>query len=299
MSQTTNSQATQPRSTKPLCNRIAVVFDFDETLAPDTFDELLKGLGLDVDQFREQRVQPLLEDGWDKVAARFYCLIQESHRRHSLEDKITKDYLVQFGQELQPYEGAAEMFEFLRQHVHHLNPEITIEFYVITGGIGEIARNCCIAPDCNQIWGCEFHYGENNEIEFLKRSISHTEKTRYLLQIAKGSGQVEQDGQAFAYRDAPQEDLHIPLSQMIYVGDGASDIPCFSLLNDEQGIAIGVYKAHTAQDWSQEVEVSESQRVVNLAPADYRQDSELMRSLVLSLESLCKQIAVRQLSVGE
>lgn len=292
-------EANQPRSTKPLCNRIAVVFDFDETLAPDTFDELLKGLGLDVEQFRQQRVQPLLEDGWDKVAARFYCLIQESHRRHRLENKITKDYLVQFGQGLQPYEGAPEMFEFLRQHVHRLSPEITLEFYVITGGIGEIARNCCIAPDCNQIWGCEFHYGENNEIEFLKRSISHTEKTRYLLQIAKGSDQVEQDGQAFAYRDVPQQDLHVPLSQMIYVGDGVSDIPCFSLLNDEQGIAIGVYKAHTAQDWSQEIEVSESQRVVNLAPADYRRDSELMRSLTLSLESLCKQISVRQLSVGE
>lgn len=291
---TTTTEQQNQQATKPVCNRIALVFDFDDTLAHDTFDQLIKRLGLDVDQFRQQYYNPLKEAGWDHVAARFYCLIQESQRR---QEKITKDYLIQFGQELQPFEGVAEMFGRLRQRVQELNSEIELEFYIITGDFGEVVRHTGIAAEFAQIWGCEFHYGEQNEITFLKRSISHTEKTRYLMHIASGQNQVDEDGQSFAYRDASEEQLHVPLSQMIYVGDGTSDVPCFSVLNDEGGIALGVYKE--AQAWSQQIQVSRSQRVTNLAPADYRQDSELMRSLILAIEGICKQIELRQLSVGE
>ena len=68
-------------STKPFANRLAVVFDFDETLAPDTFALLLEDLGLDADTFKQERVQPLVDDGWDKYIARAYCLVEESKRR--------------------------------------------------------------------------------------------------------------------------------------------------------------------------------------------------------------------------
>ena len=299
MSQTGKLNAKKPQATKSVCNRIALVFDFDDTLAPDTFDELVKALGLNVDEFRQQRYEPLKDAGWDHVAARFYCLVQESQRQKEIQKKITKDYLIQFGQQLQPFNGVIEMFDHLRERVHNLNSKIELEFYMITGGFGEVVRNTCIASYFTQIWGCEFHYSETGEIEFLKRSISHTEKTRYLMKIASGQNQVDGDGRSFAYRDVSESELYVPLSQMIYVGDGASDVPCFSVLNDKGGVAIGVYKGDTSEAWSQQIEVSESQRVANLAPADYREDSELMRSLTLAVESLCKQISLRQLSVGE
>lgn len=295
MAQTTGSDAF---STKPLCNRIAIAFDFDDTLAPDALDGLLEYLGIDADEFRNQRVQPLLDEGWDKVAARCYCLVQESRRRDP-GAKITYDTLAQFGQTIQPFPGVVEMFDRLRQRVQQLDSAIDLEFYVITGGFGDIVRHTAIANQFKQIWGCEFAYDDRGEITFLKRSITHTEKTRYLMQISSGQQTVDGDGRAFAYRDVPEEDLHVPLSQVIYVGDGASDVPCFSLINDERGIAIGVLKRNTTNGWGKEVQVSESQRVTNLAPADYQHDSEMMRSLLLAVENLCKQIELRQLSVGE
>lgn len=296
MPQPTSTNFKKSHATKSVCNRIAIVFDFDDTLAPDTFDELIKRLGLDVKKFRQQRYDPLKAAEWDHVAARFYSLIQESKQR---QDKITKDYLIQFGQELQPFEGVTEMFDRLHQRVQELNPKIELEFYMITGGFAEVVRHTCIAPYFTKIWGCEFHYAENGEIEFLKRSISHTEKTRYLMHIASGQDQVDGDGRSFAYRDVSEDQLYIPLSQMIYVGDGASDVPCFSVLNNEGGIAIGVYKGDTAAKWSEQIEVTESQRVMNLASANYQEESELIRSLTLAVESLCKQISLRQLSTGE
>ncbi|MDP8933020.1 MAG: HAD hydrolase-like protein [Cyanobacteriota bacterium] len=284
-------------ATKPLSNYIAVVFDFDDTLVPDTVDSLLESLNIDALAFRRQRIQPLIDSGWDSILARFYALIEESKRQGN---KITQEYIANFGKKLAPFDGVPEMFDRLRQSAYAINPKVEVEFYLISCGMVEIARNNCIAPKFKAMWGCEFHYGKEGEIEFVKKIVTHTEKTRYLFQLAKGVDNApKDDGKTFVYRDVPAEELHIPLTQVIYVGDGASDIPCFSLLNEQQGITIGVYKDSTAQDWSQEIEISQSQRLMNLASAEYSEDSELMRSLTLAVESLAKKISLLELSVGE
>jgi hypothetical protein len=133
----------------------------------------------------------------------------------------------------------------------------------------------------------------------LKKIVTHTEKTRYLFQITRGLNDDKDDGKTFVYRDLPREKLHVPLTQLIYVGDGESDIPCFSLMNQEQGTAIALYKDITPEEWGRDLSITQSQRVANLAPVDYSKNSELMQSLTLAVESLCKQISLQQLSVGE
>ncbi len=283
-------------STKPLSNRIAIVFDFDDTLVPDTVDALLESLGIDALEFRQEKIRPLIDKGWDKILARFYALIEESKRQ---DNKITQEYIANFGQELAPFDGVNKMFDRLQQCAHESNPKVEVEFYLITCGMVEIARHNCIAPNFKAMWGCEFSYGDRNGIEFLKKIVTHTEKTRYLFQIAKGFDDYQNDGKTFVYRDLPPEELHIPLSQVIYVGDGASDIPCFSLMNQEQGRAIALYKDSTPEEWGRELKMTQSQRVANLAPVDYSENSELMQSLTLAVEGLCKQISLQQLSVGE
>ncbi|MFB2934584.1 HAD family hydrolase [Aerosakkonemataceae cyanobacterium BLCC-F154] len=283
-------------ATKPLSNYIAVVFDFDDTLVPDTVDNLLESLSIDHQEFRQQQIQPLVNQGWDNIMARFYALIAESKRQNH---KITQEYIAEFGRKLAPFKGVSEMFDRLRKSAKKINPKVEIEFYLITCGMVEVARHNCIASEFKAMWGCEFHYNEKGGIEFMKKLVTHTEKTRYLFQLAKGDDDHQNNGKSYVYRDLPQEELRIPLSQVIYVGDGASDIPCFSLLNEERGVAIGVHKNSTAEAWSRELGISESQRVVNLAPAEYEENSELMRSLTLAVESMCKQISLAQLSVGE
>ncbi|MEB3178274.1 MAG: HAD family hydrolase [Nostocaceae cyanobacterium] len=283
-------------ATKPVSYRIGVVFDFDDTLVPDTVDALLASCGIDACRFRQERIQPLIDNGWDKILARFYALIEESKRQGN---KITQQYLAKFGEELAPFKGVTKMFDYLRDRAKEVNSKVEVEFYLITCGMVEIARHNCIAPDFKSMWGCEFHYGKEGGIEFLKKIVTHTEKTRYLFQLAKGITDNTDDGKTFIYRDVPSEELHVPLTQVIYVGDGASDIPCFSVMNQENGIAIGLYKDSTAKAWRRELSITQSQRVANLAPVDYSESSELMQSLTLAVESICKQISLRQLSVGE
>lgn len=287
-------------ATKPLANRIAVVFDFDETLIPDdSFDALLRDCQLDVEAFERDRVNPLVEQGWHKYLARTYCLAQESKHREG-KDKITYERLANLGQKMQLIEGVSAMFESLRQRAVEIIPEVEVEFYLISGGFVDIARNTSIAKYFTKIWGCELAYSDDGEIQFLKQLMSHTEKTHYLYYLSIGIDREEEQDLMYNYRDIPIQELHVPLNQVIYVGDGTSDIPCFTVINQYGGIAFGIYEDDsTAQKWEHREKVTNSQQLTNLVPADYHQDSELMRSLILAIECISKQIALLQLSVGE
>ena len=285
-------------TTKPFANRLAVVFDFDETLAPDTFAVLLEDLGLDANSFKQERVQPLVDDGWDKYIARAYCLVEESNRR-SPGDKITKERLGKVGRGLKPFDGVVEMFDLLRQCAKNVVSDVEIEFYLISGGFIEMARNSCIASYFRAMWGCQFAYGEGGEIKFIKQQMTNTEKTSYLYYLSKGMDVEKEKDLMFAYSSVPNDKLYIPLTQTIYVGDGASDAPCFAVVNQNSGIGIGLYKKNNTEQWSQKEKIDVNQRVDNIAPPDYSKNSELMQSLTLAVEGICKQIALRRLGIGE
>jgi len=287
-------------ATKPLSNRIAVVFDFDETLIrDDSFKILLRDCQLDVEAFERDRVTPLVEQGWHKYLARTYCLVQESRRREG-KDKITYERLANLGQKLHLIEGVSSMFECLRKRAVEIVPQVEVEFYLISGGFVDIARNTSIAKHFTQIWGCELAYDENGEIQFLKQLMSHTEKTHFLYYLSIGIERENEQDLMYNYRDVPIKELYVPLNQVIYVGDGTSDIPCFTVINQYGGIALGIFQDNlTAQKWEHRKKVTNSQQLTNLVPASYNLDSELMRSLILGIESISKQIALLQLSVGE
>lgn len=285
-------------ATKPICNRIAIVFDFDDTLAPNSYSSLLERCGLEADPFYKRRVQPLVKDGWDEILATFYCLIEESRRADGCT--ITKQLLTDVGREIKFFDGVPEMFDRLRTCASNIIPGIDIEFYLLSSGILDIVRGTPIADEFKMLWGCEFHFDHSDEVSFIKRIISHPEKTRYMLQLAKGvSDEGDVGHPAHVYRHVPADQWHVPLDQVVYVGDGSSDMPVFALMKEHHGIAIGVYKSSSAAKWGGNSDVDAQRRVENLAPVDYREDGELMRSLQLAVESICKQIALRQLSEGE
>ena len=260
---------------------------------------MLRDCQIDVDSFTSDRVQPLVDDGWDKYLARAYCLVKESQQRKEGE-KITKSKLSKLGEKMKLYDGVEAMFTRLQQQVEAIDTEIELEFYLISGGFVDIARSTSIAKYFKRMWGCEFHYNDRGEIEFLKLQMTHVEKTRYLYYLSKGLDSENNKDLIYNYRDLPVDKFHIPLSQVIYVGDGTSDIPCFSVINQYNGIALGIYsQKQAAEEWEHLENVSSSQRLSNLVPANYQSDSEMMRSLSLAINCIANQIALLKLSVGE
>lgn len=283
------------QTTQAVIRRIAFVFDFDKTLAEDSFPALLRWCNLNPDAFEAEHVQPLVEAGWEKMLARSYALIQASHRGPT---KITQDLLDEVGRNIRLFEEVEEVFSRLRGVVDRVTPGVEVEFYILTSGFVEIPRATPIAKEFKGIFGGEFHFDDAGELSYVKKTVPHAEKVNYLKILSKGL-EEKNNNPAHAYRKVPDAELHVPLSQVVYVGDGASDIPAFNLMNECRGVALGLFSGNDAGTWTSKADVHPGQRVENLVRTDYRTNSELMQSLTLATESICKQIALRQLSADK
>jgi len=286
-----------PRATEIYRNRIALVFDFDSTLAPSTFHTMLSEIGIDPDKFEDEEVAPRVDSGWDTTLARYYGLIRHSRQ---MDNPITEEMMTEFGQQMPLFDHVEEMFDRVREWAAEVDPDIELEFYLLTAGMAEIPQSTPVAEHFDYVWAGACSFDENDELDFVKRIITHADKVRYLTQLAKGL-HLEGDGMQpeNIYRDIDLDDYHVPFDQIIYVGDGASDMPAFSLMDDTGGLAIGVVVEDDVEQWRGYDDTHADRRVQNLAPADYSEGSELMNSLRHAVNSIAEKIALRRLSEGE
>lgn len=255
---------------------IAIIFDFDGTLAPDSTTYLLKESNIDADAFWKH-ITKMVEGGWDPPIAsmtRILKLVGDG----TLD--LTTNRMCELGGKLKLFWGLPEIFDCLQQMVRN-NREfqdagIKLEFYVISGGLEEIIRGSPIAEHMTGIFGCTFeHDDETNQPVAIKSAISFTEKTRFLFGIHKGFSESELRTKPYLVNDALKE-KRVPLDHMIYIGDGPSDIPCFSVVKNGRGDTIGIRRKRKGGEISKGYEMARGKRMTQ-GPykADYREGTEM------------------------
>jgi len=271
--------------------RIAVVFDFDDTLGADSTTGFLKHAGLnDLDGFW-QEVGHMMAEDWDPVPAYLTHMITAAQRGDITP--LTQHALADWGAKLPLFDGVEGIFSHLRQIVKEANPRVTLEFYLISSGIGDVLRHMPIAHEFTDIWASEFHYNEQGAAITPRKIISFTDKTRYIFQIQKGIVGQESRGEPFAVnKRVPVDQVRIPLNQMVFVGDGYTDIPCFSLIKQNGGIPIAVYDQRHTEKWGNAFQFVADGRVSNLHSANYKQGSDLTNFLSMAVRSLAERVAV-------
>lgn len=269
---------------------IAIVFDFDDTLAPDSTSSFLDTRGIDVPHFWQHKVLPRIEAGWDPVPAYLYEMIVLSDHG----PPIRRDDFARWGKRIKPFTGATRIFDRVRRHAESINEKVVVEFYLVSSGVGDILRHTRLARQFNDIWACDFHYGDDGSIVYPKNIVSFTDKTRFLFQIAKGITGPECRSEPFAVnRKISQQQLRVPFDQMIVVGDGLTDIPCFSLIRRSGGYALGVFDRDNKAKWGRAWGFIEDGRVSNLVPADFSKNSALSLSLMMAVENLARKLKLR------
>jgi hypothetical protein len=269
---------------------IGVVFDFDDTLAPDSTSSFLEAHGLNVKRFWRS-VDPLLDEGWDPVPAYLFRLLEASNA--GAVPPITRHDLERHGRQLSSYPGVSRIFSRLRKHAHSVNPSVAVEFYLISSGIGEILRATPVAKQFKDIWACEFQYDETGAIVFPKNIVSFTDKTRFLFHILKGiTGPASRSRPFDVNKKIPADQVRIPMKHMVFIGDGYTDVPCFALIKKSGGTAIGVYDRKQREKWGRAWGFTEEGRVSNLVPADFTSRSALSDSLMMAVESIARRIAL-------
>jgi hypothetical protein len=145
------------------------------------------------------------------------------------------------------------------------------------------------------IFGCLL--GEDPKTGYLariKRCVTFTEKTCHLFEINKGLQSKDTiTNPLLVNKYVPEEDRRIPLKNMIYVGDGLTDIPCFSLLGKSGGRSFGVFDP-TQRTAARRafLEFLEPNRVVSMHSALYRDTDDLGSLLRAAVAALCTRITV-------
>ena len=199
--------------------------------------------------------------------------------------------LEQLGAKMSLYRGLPEMFEEFQEGLltqEQVEGGIRVEHYVVSSGLKVLIEGNRIRPYLRAVFGCEYAEDSEGRITFPKRVISHTQKTQYLFRINKGLLEMSQD-----VNDHMPDDVRpIPFRNMIYIGDGPTDVPCFTIMKKNGGNAIAVYNPDDPERASFRKcfdLATRAQRVRHIAPADYRRNSHLR----LLLEEMVREIVDR------
>ena len=264
---------------------IGIAYDFDQTLSPGymTDEVLFPHYGISPEQFWKKSHALVDEQGYDSELAYLKTLLD-----CLTPDRPTNAELRALGAKLRFNPGLPAMFNELEQILRpeHRALGVRLEHYIISSGLKELLEGSAVREHVRAVFGSEFAEDREGHISFPKRVIGHTTKTQFLFRINKGMLLPHED----VNDHMPQEMRPIPFEHMIYLGDGPTDVPCFTLVRRYGGHAIAVYQPEDKSRgsfrkcWQLS---AHADRVRHIAPADYRPASHLR----LMLEEMISEIA--------
>lgn len=268
---------------------LALVFDFDDTLVPDSTTRLLKR-HVDPEKFWAG-LKPLVRSGYDPTLAflhAFLDLVGEGAPLGRLDNKGLR----QFGASLNSafFPGLPVLFKDLRAIAARY--ECSIEFYVISGGLQEVIEGTSLVTKYfRAAYGCQF-VEAGGVLRKIKRCITFTEKTRYLFEINKGiTPEQTLRNPYLVNKDIPPEKRRIPFENIIYVGDGLTDVPCFSLVKKMGGVSFGVFNPGDESSARRGfLEFLKTDRVVSMHSPKYGRKHDLGAMLRTAVATRCASI---------
>lgn len=221
-------------------SQVAVIFDMDGTLCNDSIGQILSILGESKEAFYATVDADMVQDGWDPPLAYMYLFASAVAKKHAITNNVK---LRSFGRRIGFYPGVPEFVRYLRmcfsKKREYEEAGISLRFYIVTGGFEEVAVGSCVGESFDEIYGCTFAE-EPRGAMVPKSSVTFTEKTRFLFAISKGIPKAELRRDPYAVNVAQPEGPVVPFRNMIYIGDGPSDVPCFSVIRKGGGQSIGV-----------------------------------------------------------
>jgi hypothetical protein len=284
---------------------IAFIWDFDKTLIPSNMqDPIFDEYGVDPDVFWAE------VDGLGEHYARGGVSIQQdtaylghllTYVREGLFEGLSNEKLKELGSKLVPVPGMPDFMDSTRAHVNEI-PEfaaegITVEHYVVSTGLRPMIEGSVFADKVDGIWANTFieDVAEPGYLDRLPVSarpgpitqlgytIDNTSKTRAIFEINKGVGRIP--GINVNARMS-EDQRRVPLKNMVYIADGPSDVPAFSILNRAGGRTLGVYTLAPSDNHKNVKALQEHGRIQGMAEADFRPGKPAYLWLMDTLEQI-------------
>ena len=245
---------------------VALIYDFDKTLSPRDMEEysFLPGINVEPDVFWGKCAEFTREHQMDGILTYMYLMTQMAHGAMDMN----RETLEKLGRDVEFFPGVETWFDRINKIGRACGVEV--EHYIISSGLEEIIRGSAIGSQFKAVFAASFYYDETGRPVWPNAAVNYTSKTQYLFRINKGILDVTNDRDLNAF--TPEYMRRVPFSNMIYVGDGLTDVPCMKMTKQKGGYSIAVHapgKTELADDMLLQGRADFS------VEADYSQGSEI------------------------
>ncbi len=246
---------------------VAFLYDFDKTLCTTDMQNyaFIPSLGMTPAEFWAEANGFGRSNRMDGILAYMYTMIREAERRRR---PFTRSDLVEKGRDIVLFPGVESWFRRINDFGRR--QAVQVEHYVISSGLREIIEGSAISREFKEIYASEFYYDERGIPVWPKLAVNFTAKTQFVYRINKGVLDVSDDK---TLNDSmPDDSKRVPFLNMVYFGDGLSDVPCMKMMRAYGGQAIAVYQEGNRPGVE---DLLVKGRVDYIFPADYRAGSAL------------------------
>lgn len=257
---------------------IAIMYDFDKTLCPSDMQNFgfVESVNMTPAEFWSEVSIYTHQHKIDKILSYMYMMKTVAARSNIA---FTKDYLKRLGETVPLFKGVEAWFERINAFGEECG--VKIEHYVLSSGIKEMIEGTSIAHEFKKIYACEYMYDKGGIAMWPKTAINFTNKTQYIFRISKGALDVSDEvslNQAIA-----DENRRVQYNNMIYIGDGMTDIPCMKLVKEKGGKAIALYQRNQEQSV---LPLVSDDRINYVCIADYSENSNLDKMIKMMIDNM-------------
>lgn len=260
--------------------KIALMYDFDSTLSTKSMGEfdLFPLLEKDITFYNEINDYQI-SNNMDRTLCYMYLILQRAREKNI---KITRKLLNDSGKNIELFPGVSSWFKRINRYGSRYN--LKIEHYIISSGLKEMIEKIKIAKYFKKIYACEYHYNNEGVADWANLAINYTNKTQFIYRVNKGALNVHDDTGVNKF--IAHKERVIPFENMIYFGDGDTDIPCMKLVKNKGGYSCAVYDSNTVMKAEQ---LLFEGRINFCAPADYSKYSELDMKIKQTIKEISKK----------
>lgn len=256
---------------------VAIMYDFDKTLCTRDMQEytFIPSIGMQPNEFWDHTKVVAEEETMDSILTYMYCMVEKAKQTGN---PLTREALYACGKDIEYLPGVEGWFARIDRYAREAGVEV--EHYVLSSGLKEIIEGTSIAKYFKRIYACEFLYQDGQAI-WPKMAVNYTNKTQFVYRINKGVLDINNDTDLNNSR--PDSEKRVFFSNMIYIGDGLTDVPCMKLVKQGGGHSIAIYQKGQK---AKAAPLLRHNRVDWMLEADYTEGSELDNVMKLLLENL-------------
>lgn len=265
---------------------VALIYDFDNTLSTRDMQEFtfIPALGMDASEFWATCDKIGHENNMDHILAYMFLMAQKAKEKGI---DLSRESLRKMGQQVEFFDGVETWFKRINAYGKRLGLEV--RHYIISCGLKSMIEGCPIGDEFYNVFACDYLYDENGQIIWPSVAINYTSKTQFLYRINKGVEDAGEHKKLNMYM--PQSERAVPFENMIYIGDGLTDVPSMKLTRQRGGYAIGVYRHPEDAAY-----LVKEERVDFYVQGDYTEGSEMEVAMKAIFQKICSKLRFKRLS---